>query len=179
MVTMLVSGLWHGLSWHMLVWGGLHGVYQVVERVLSLRRPSRPASELPRWRQTAAVGVVFVLTVLAWVPFRMELPAAWEYLTGMFTPSSWAAPAFRQAASDLLHGKGFWAWPSYNLPDPRLFLVILPALWLDWRQEKRQEELFFLAWRPWKQAVLLAAILAALLLVSGADQQVPFVYQGF
>jgi len=179
MVTMLVSGLWHGLSWHMLVWGGLHGVYQVVERVLSLRRPSRPVSDLPRWRQTAAVGLVFLLTVLAWLPFRMELPAAWEYLVGMFTPANWAAPAFRQAASDLLHGKGFWAWPSYNLPDPRVFLVILPALWLDWRQEKRQEELFFLGWSRWKQAILLGAILATLLLVSGADQQVPFVYQGF
>jgi len=179
MATMLVSGMWHGLSWHMLVWGGLHGVYQVVERVLSLRKPVRPVSDLPRWRQSAAVGLVFILTVLAWVPFRMELPVAWEFLQGMFTPANWADPALRQAASDLLHGQGFWNWPGYNLPDPRVFLVILPALWLDWRQEKRQEELFFLQWRPWLQAVLLAVILAALLLVSRADQQVPFVYQGF
>ena len=179
MVTMLVSGLWHGLSWHMLVWGGLHGVYQVVERVLSLRRPARLAAQLPRWRQSAAVSLVFVLTVLAWLPFRMQLPAAWDYLLGIFSPANWADPALRKAASDLLHGKGFWAWPSYNLPDPRVFLVILPSLWLDWRQEKRQEELFFLQWRPWLQAALLAALLIALLLVSGADQQVPFVYQGF
>jgi D-alanyl-lipoteichoic acid acyltransferase DltB (MBOAT superfamily) len=179
MVTMLVSGLWHGLSWHMLVWGGLHGLYQVVERVISLRRPVRPDSELPRWRKSAAVGLVFILTVLAWVPFRMELPAALDYLSGMFNPANWANPGFRQAASDLIHGKGFWSWPEYHLPDPRVFLVILPALWLDWRQEKWQDELFFLQWRPWMQVVLLAAALLTLLVVSGADQQVPFVYQGF
>jgi len=179
MATMFVSGLWHGLSWHMLVWGGLHGVYQVVERFISLRRPVRAVAELPRWRQSVSVGLVFILTVLAWLPFRMELPAAWDYLSGMINPSYWADPAFRLAASDLLNGKGFWSWPAFHIPDPRVFLVILPALWLDWRQEKGQEELFFLQWRPWMQAVLLAVILTALLLVSGADQQVPFVYQGF
>jgi hypothetical protein len=124
------------------------------------------------------VLLVFVLVTLAWVPFRMELPTAWAYLKGMVFPSNWADPALRQAASDLIHGKGFWAWPEYSLPDPRVFLVILPGLWLDWRQEKKGE-LFFNGWRPWAQAALLAAALLALLLVSGADQQVPFVYQGF
>ena len=49
---------------------------------------------------------------------------------------------------------------------------------MDWRQEK-QEELFFRAWGPWGQAALLAAAVLLLLLVSGADAQVPFVYQGF
>jgi D-alanyl-lipoteichoic acid acyltransferase DltB (MBOAT superfamily) len=178
MITMVVSGMWHGLSWHMLVWGSLHGIYQVVERVLSLRGPVRSVEEQPRWRRSVSVGAVFVLAVLAWVPFRMSLPVAWEYLAGIFSPGNWAAPALRAAASDLLHGNGFWAWPEYGLPDPRILLVILPGLWLDWRQEVK-EELFFLGWKPWGQALLLAAALLALLLVSGADQQVPFVYQGF
>ncbi len=179
MITMLVSGLWHGLSWHMLVWGGLHGVYQVVERLLSMRRPNRPAGELPPWRQRLSTLLVFVLAVLAWLPFRMALPEALAYLGGMLNPANWADPALRRAASDLLHGKGFWGWPGYNLPDPRVFLVLLPGLWLDWRQEKYDEELFFLSWPVWAKALLLAAAILALLLVSGADQQVPFVYQGF
>ena len=29
LVTFLVSGLWHGASWNYVVWGGLHGVYQI------------------------------------------------------------------------------------------------------------------------------------------------------
>ncbi len=179
MVTMLVSGMWHGLSAHMLVWGGLHGLYQVVERVLSLRRPNRPPQELPRWRQSLSMGLVFILAALAWVPFRMELGAAGQYLLGMFDPGNWAAVGLRRAASDLLNGKGFWAWPGYGIPDPRVFLVILPSLWLDWRQEKKDDELFFLKWPLWGQVGLLALAILAILLVSGADQQVPFVYQGF
>jgi len=97
----------------------------------------------------------------------------------MLTPGNWADPNLRRAASDLLHGKGFWGWPGYNLPDPRIFLVILPGLWLDWRQEQVNEDRFFQNWTPWGKALLLAAAILALLLISGADQQVPFVYQGF
>ncbi len=31
MLTMLLSGLWHGADWSFVMWGGLHGIYQVVE----------------------------------------------------------------------------------------------------------------------------------------------------
>ncbi len=30
MVTFLVSGLWHGASWHYVAWGGINGVFQIV-----------------------------------------------------------------------------------------------------------------------------------------------------
>jgi len=179
MLTMLVSGLWHGLSWHMIFWGGLHGLYQVVERLIRMRWPAKRPEERSRWGQRFAALLVFVLTALAWLPFRMELPAALDYFTSMLSPSNWADPALRRAASDIIRGKGFWAWPKYNLPDPRIFLVILPGLWLDWLQEKDNKELFYQNWKTWGKAALLAAALLALLLISGADQQVPFVYQGF
>lgn len=178
-LTMLVSGLWHGLSWHMLFWGGLHGVYQVVERLLTIQGIIKRPAERSTWRKWLAGITVFLLAALAWLPFRTTLPAAREYLAGMLTPSQWADPNLRRAASDILHGKGFWAWPQYNLPDPRIFLVILPGLWLDWRQEKHNAEVFFKKWSPWGKALLWAAAILALLLVSGADQQAPFVYQGF
>ena len=35
MLTMLIGGLWHGASWTFVVWGGLHGIYLVVQRLLS------------------------------------------------------------------------------------------------------------------------------------------------
>lgn len=179
MVTMLVSGLWHGASWHMLLWGGLHGVYQVGERLISLRRPSLPPDQLPPWRQRLAAALVFSLTVLAWLPFRMELPAAADYLAGIFNPAHWSDAGFRAAASDLIRGRGFWSWPEYGIPDPRPFFLMLPSLWLDWRQEKLGDELFFLGWGGWRKAALLALALLAILLAAGADGQVPFVYQGF
>lgn len=35
MITFLVSGLWHGASWSFVIWGGLHGFYQVTGEMLS------------------------------------------------------------------------------------------------------------------------------------------------
>lgn len=34
MITFLVSGLWHGASFHYVVWGGLNGLYQVIGEIL-------------------------------------------------------------------------------------------------------------------------------------------------
>ncbi|MDY0222282.1 MAG: MBOAT family O-acyltransferase [Desulfobacterium sp.] len=33
-ITFLVSGLWHGASWNFVIWGGLHGIYLIVENIL-------------------------------------------------------------------------------------------------------------------------------------------------
>lgn len=30
MVTFVVSGLWHGASWHYVVWGAIQGLYIVI-----------------------------------------------------------------------------------------------------------------------------------------------------
>ena len=38
MITFLISGLWHGANWHFVVWGGIHGIYQVVgQETVSIR----------------------------------------------------------------------------------------------------------------------------------------------
>jgi alginate O-acetyltransferase complex protein AlgI len=42
MVTMLLGGLWHGASWRFIFWGGLHGIYLVIER--GLRKTFKKAS---------------------------------------------------------------------------------------------------------------------------------------
>lgn len=31
MITFLISGLWHGASWNYILWGGIHGIYQIIE----------------------------------------------------------------------------------------------------------------------------------------------------
>ena len=76
MVTFLVSGLWHGASWNFVVWGGLHGLYQIAGDLL---RPARDRAcsllhirrEAPFW--TAVRGLwTFALVTLAWIFFRAE-----------------------------------------------------------------------------------------------------------
>ena len=70
MATMLLGGLWHGANWTFLAWGGIHGIFLVVDRSL------RPAGKtIPFWRRTAGfrvmAGIVtFICVSVAWVFFR-------------------------------------------------------------------------------------------------------------
>lgn len=34
MITMLLGGIWHGAAWTFFVWGALHGIYLITERLL-------------------------------------------------------------------------------------------------------------------------------------------------
>jgi len=79
MLTMLIGGLWHGASWLFVLWGGVHGILLVGERVLRKLFGgfavfnSRPAIFL--------LGLVtWLLICLTWVLFRADSPAAAAHL---------------------------------------------------------------------------------------------------
>lgn len=57
LITFLVSGLWHGANWTFVIWGGLHGLYLIAERLFK-RSPGR-------------IGT-FLLVCFAWIFFRSE-----------------------------------------------------------------------------------------------------------
>lgn len=57
LITFLVSGLWHGASWNFVIWGGLHGLYLVAERLLGKKYRPGPI-------------VTFLLVCFAWIFFR-------------------------------------------------------------------------------------------------------------
>ena len=35
MVVFLLTGLWHGANWNFVIWGGMHGIYLIVERFIT------------------------------------------------------------------------------------------------------------------------------------------------
>ena len=74
MITFLASGLWHGAGWHFVVWGGLHGAYQVIGSWLEpLRVRVRAALHLDPERglyRALRALVTFALVCFAWVFFR-------------------------------------------------------------------------------------------------------------
>lgn len=80
LVTMLVSGLWHGAAWTFIIWGGLNGLGSIV------------SSEFDRkvWYQKipklVKQIVVFNFITLTWVFFRAgSFDDALEVLKGIFT----------------------------------------------------------------------------------------------
>jgi len=73
-IVFLVSGLWHGTSWSFVIWGGLHGTYQVTaalrDKWLKKAGISVPDNAVTR---TVNVLITFVLVTLAWVFFRNSI----------------------------------------------------------------------------------------------------------
>jgi D-alanyl-lipoteichoic acid acyltransferase DltB (MBOAT superfamily) len=86
MITMLLGGLWHGASWTFVAWGGLHGLYLVLQRVFSpaYRRVVR-ALRVPQLLSSLfVILLVFHLTCFGWIFFRAEsFSRAWEIITAI------------------------------------------------------------------------------------------------
>jgi len=85
LVTMLLSGLWHGAGWMFLFWGALHGVFLVMHRGWS-RVKEAVGWTGGRWWGRATGQVLTLLAVaVAWVFFRStSFPAAYGVLKAMF-----------------------------------------------------------------------------------------------
>jgi alginate O-acetyltransferase complex protein AlgI len=89
MVTMLLGGLWHGAAWRFVLWGGLHGLYLVLQEAWDRIAPSW--ARLPR---VCAQTLTLLAVILAWVPFRAEdLPTTERMLHGMAGLDGFAVPA--------------------------------------------------------------------------------------
>ena len=71
MIVFLVSGLWHGANWTFIIWGGLHGVYLIIEAVLS-RKGISVTAESPGYKRMAGWIITMTLVVFGWVFFRAQ-----------------------------------------------------------------------------------------------------------
>ena len=82
MITMLLGGLWHGAGWTFVLWGGLHGLYLVINH--GWRHLTGAEGESSGWRAVSGIGLTFIAVVIAWVPFRAtDLDAALRMWVGM------------------------------------------------------------------------------------------------
>lgn len=72
MITMLLGGLWHGAAWTFVVWGGLHGLYLVVNHGWHAlrRRLGHDLSRSTWFGRHVGRFVTFSAVVVAWVFFR-------------------------------------------------------------------------------------------------------------
>jgi D-alanyl-lipoteichoic acid acyltransferase DltB (MBOAT superfamily) len=157
--TMLVSGLWHGTSLNMLVWGGMHGIYQVAERIPTLWRPAVPPQKQPAWKQALRTALVVALAMVAWVPFRMKMPVAITYWQGLL---QWSRVVEVEP-----------------VPFARFAIFMLPGLLLDWIQYRPQNELVYLRWPRLAQAALMAVALLFIIVTRRTEAPPPLIYQAF
>ncbi len=91
MGTMLLGGLWHGASWTFVVWGALHGVALVLDKLV-------PRSLSPSRIRPLGWIVTFHFVAFAWVFFRAPtFGVAFEVLAQLGT--GWAETPIAQLCS--------------------------------------------------------------------------------
>jgi alginate O-acetyltransferase complex protein AlgI len=86
MMTMLLGGLWHGANWTFVVWGGLHGLYLWIERLINERwEGSGNKATETGWKYFPYAFLTFMLVNVTWVFFRATtFGKAWDMLQSLF-----------------------------------------------------------------------------------------------
>ncbi|MEK7525855.1 MAG: MBOAT family O-acyltransferase [Patescibacteria group bacterium] len=80
LITFLLSGLWHGANWTFVFWGGINGLYLVVEKWLGL------AESKATLVKTLRIGFTFTLVSFTWIFFRANsLPEAFYIVSSLTT----------------------------------------------------------------------------------------------
>jgi alginate O-acetyltransferase complex protein AlgI len=116
-ITMLVCGVWHGAGLQFLVWGALHGLALMLNRLYQ----NATADILPRFRpalRPLGVLLTFQFVTLAWILFRADnLSVAWAMLRkiiaaiqapGMLDQPSWLFYVRLGCAFVLFEVLDFW-----------------------------------------------------------------------
>jgi len=95
MIVFLVSGLWHGAAWTFVIWGFLHGAYQVIGG-LTLKKRQELCEKMHINRESVGFriyqqAITCVLVTFAWIFFRANSTGDLiTLLSHLFT--SWSTP---------------------------------------------------------------------------------------
>lgn len=172
LIVFLVSGFWHGVGWTFLLWGALHGLAQIVERMLGHR-----LDKLPAWLRW---GLTFAFVNLAWVYFRAPTVAAGnEIIKALFSfefakPMPWLIDGLFNCEQEVIRIllPAIASWRKLLVTAALYIVGLVIALWP--RNAIRQMDQF----RPtfWRGAVLWVLAVWSVLSFNGITQ---FIYANF
>lgn len=157
MLTMSISGLWHGAGWNFVVWGMLHGLALFASRLIFgpvLRPPQTTRQYLWHGLQ---IGMTFLLVNLLFIFFALPVGDALRFLEQMFRFSSGGLAALQ---TPLLYALALW------------LLFDLTELWVD------ADKLALMRLPAFTRGAVYA-LMAALSLASGLSYVQQFFYQQF
>jgi len=197
MATMLLGGLWHGAGWTFVIWGGLHGLFLVVNHAFHSFRTAfgwKPESG-GRIGRLAGVGLTFLCVVVAWVFFRANhFSTAGHILLGM------AGRNGIVSAHGSLHSLNFAGGLPLlffaNVDSFQVLTSLVPALAIIWALPNTQEWMQLvetmrprrllsleplLQWQParWWTWAVFGVIFAVSLLTLSAGKPSEFLYFQF
>ena len=138
LITMLLGGLWHGAAWNFVLWGGLHGIYLIINHLWRRLFPIRDNPSAAR--NIFGCLITFTAVLIAWVPFRAEtLIGTKSMFSAMFFLNGGALPASYQKLLNNFAGFGDWlanhSWKFeriefyFGTPQIVFFLILFIVIW--------------------------------------------------
>lgn len=154
LITMLLGGLWHGAGWNFVIWGGLHGIYLVVNHVFNGLRWFQFAagSFASRLAGMAGWAITMLAVMVGWVFFRSaDLPSAWQMLQSMAGVGADPTESLPRVLNALLEGPEKLIW----LGVVAVIAIIAPSTQQYLRRYRPAYDVrrwksrsFWPAWRP-------------------------------
>lgn len=175
-ITMLLGGLWHGAGWTFIIWGGLHGVYLVINNQwhFLLKKMGINIKTTPWWSKIIGTLITFIAVVFAWVIFRAEnfnsallILEKMSGLDGINLSSS--IIVFSKKLLLVFVGLCFWVWFAPNTLEWMVkYEPILDNSILNFSSSQPFSNLIKtkLIWKPQKTLGILFGILAFVLIKS-------------
>ncbi len=170
MLTFLVSGLWHGAGINYILWGGIHGFYQIIETISGKNKKGREGKRNPLLN-LFSVFLTFMAVCLAWVFFRADsVSHAWRIISLSFHEIGNPYNYFRTAVICLDMSYAYMIYLSI----PILLLTIY-----DYASLKRDVIAWISSQKPWVRYPVYIFLLLIILLFSEKGVSTEFYYFQF
>ena len=141
MIVFLVSGVWHGANWTFILWGVLHGVLQVLNRLFG-----KIWDKVPK---VIKVSSTFIVVTLLWVLFRARsVSEAYAMYGNLFKPWKLELTPLLMMQFDafeftfLKEHIGLWKNITNTFPALQLLIVMGIALFISFFAKNCHEKKF-------------------------------------
>jgi alginate O-acetyltransferase complex protein AlgI len=199
LLTMLIGGLWHGANWTFVLWGGLHGLFLIINHLwvdltkrLGLQFINNRLYTICSWLLT------MLCVVLAWVLFRAkDFSSAIAFYKSMFGFNGIALsprlaniiPSFSFIKFDGFFNGG--VFPPLDYLPLLCAAIIITVLFTNTKTffknnfdveqlNMKDNHILSFAWSPSKRYAIISAIMTAwIFMVLLSARKLEFLYFGF
>jgi len=155
-ITMLLGGLWHGAAWTFVIWGALHGLYLIMERLLR----SKIHIKINAINGIFLALLTYIMVNFTWVFFRArEFATAKNMIISML----------------FINGEGEKIVETFDVI--KVFLLISLLFMCHWVMRNTSMKEVSLKVNPWILGVFWAFMVFLIVISQGSGEQ--FIYFQF